>query len=337
MTRQPIIVSGASGWLGSEILRSAPQGTALGLYRTMPKSNSIQPALAGDLSDSNCTTLLIEQYRATNIEAGCFIHCAGLAHQPDETAEVGKAMWQANDIGTVNALEFCLSIGVKRFIYIGTIAGYDWATNEPNREGSKLAPRSEYAKSKLAGEERVLKAPLDGRVIRLGTVFGSGDQANFLRLSSSLRKRRFPVPGSGSARKSVIPIDTAARLILKFATINEVPHKIINLALPEPPSLSEICDKFSQVCDFPKAPMIPMSGMRVLAKIGDFLGVLRKMPFNTDVLGKLTTSTWVDTRRMLSTFHDEYFESFEASLERHAEYYRSIESQNSHPSRNSKK
>lgn len=302
----------------------------------MAKSNSTHPKLVGDLSDSNCISPLIEQYREANIEAGCFIHCAGLAHQPDETAEIGKAMRQVNDIGTAKALEFCLSIGVKRFIYIGTIAGYDWATNGPNGEDSKLAPQSEYAKSKLAGEERVLKAPLDGRIIRLATIFGSGDHANFFRLSASLKKRRFPIPGDGSARKSVIPIDVAASLIVKFAAMDEVPHKIINLALPKPPSLSEICDKFSQVCDSPKAPRIPLLGMRALAKFGDAIGVLRKTPFNTDVLEKLTTSTWVDTRRMLNTFPDECFESFEASLERHADYYRSIRSRNSPLSRNSR-
>lgn len=324
MKSRSIILSGASGWLGREILQSTARETALGLYRIKPQRDATNPALTGDLSASACATQLIDQYRKLNIEADCFIHCAGLAHQPNETEFVKVNMWRTNDQGTASALEFCQRVGVKRFVYVSTIAGYDWSSDKAVDEGSKQALLSEYAKSKVAAEQRVLAAPLDSRVVRLATVYGTGDRANFARLANVLRKRRFPIPGDGSARKSVIPIDTAARLIAKFAMMDHLPHKTINLALPEAPQLGEICDAFSRLCGVPRAPRLPLLAMKALAKTGDFLGLIREVPFNSDVLHKLTTSTWVDTTRMQATFPDEDFEDFAAGLARHADYYREL-------------
>ncbi|MDQ8205628.1 NAD(P)-dependent oxidoreductase [Pelagicoccus sp. SDUM812003] len=326
MNPQSIIVSGASGWLGREILKSTARKTAFGLFRDKAVADAYGSTFAGDLSDPLRISRLVEQYNNLDLQADCFIHCAGLAHQPNETQEIKRAMWQTNDIGTANALEFCKQVGINKFVYISTIAGYDWTSIEQATEDSKLVPITEYAKSKISAENRVLASPIDSRIIRLATVFGQGDIANFSRLSTLLRKRRFPIPGEGIARKSVIPIDTAASLIAKFATMDKVPYQTINLALPEAPTLNEICDCFSRVCKFPRAPRVPLPAIKALAMIGDCFSTIWEMPFSTNVLNKLTTSTCVNTDRIQTIFPKELLESFEVSLERHANYYQSLHS-----------
>lgn len=321
-----VILSGTSGWLGQELLSLLNPKQVICIHRTPLVGNNPAQRLVADLSKENAVKSLLHQFSHATAVPDIFIHCAGLAHQPTETKEIKEAMWRVNDLGTANALEFCQRIGIKRFIYVSTIAGYDWSSRLPAREEDELHPTTEYAKSKLNAEQRVLSSPMDVRVVRLATVFGKGDPANFSRLAQALRRKRFPLPGQAMARKSVIPINTAARLILKYATMNLVPHKVINLALPEAPCLSEICDSFSNNCNFPPSSRIPLFVMRILAKMGDCIGHIRKAPFNSEVLRKLTTSTWVDTTRMQETFPDEPFEDFNSGLKRHADYYRNLQS-----------
>jgi len=323
MTKNQTMISGAGGWIGGAIIRSGILAKPMELSSFPTAKRASDQTLIADLSRDDAVDRLVSQYHIKH-KADTFIHCAGFAHQPFETDSVKKAMWSVNDIGTASALAFCQRIGIKRFVYISTIAAYDWSTGFAVDEDSKQSLLSEYAKSKIAGEARVLAAPIDGRIVRLATVFGNGDRANFERLANALSKRRFPIPGAGFARKSVIPIDTAARLIAKFAMMEQIPHKTINIALPNAPQLGEICDAFSQLCDLPRAPRIPLIAMKALAKAGDYIGRIRKTSFNSDVLQKLTTSTWVDTARMQETFPDEDLEDFTTGLTRHASYYRSL-------------
>jgi nucleoside-diphosphate-sugar epimerase len=280
-----------------------------------------QVCLVGDLADKVSMHSLQAQYKEIDRPAEVFIHCAGLAHKPVETTEVQDQMWAVNDTGTANVLSFCERVGIKRFVYVSTIAGYDWDHVPANEDHSSQA-RTEYAKSKLAGERRVLNANLDGRVVRLATVFGTGDKANFLKLSGALKRKRFVIPGDGSARKSVIPVDLAARLITEFARLNNPKHKMINLALPDAPTLKEICDSFSSVCEFPRAPSVSLPILRLLARCGDLASRIRPLPLNTSVIDKLTTSTWVDTQRMQEILAPIPEVSFASGLRRHSDYYR---------------
>lgn len=316
-----VIISGTSGWLGREILSVQRDFSPIPLFRQQERETKEDVCLVGDLAKPLIAETLEDQYYKLGRTADAFIHCAGLAHQPLETSHIQKQMWAVNDLGTANALSFCERVGIKRFVYVSTIAGYDWS-KAPCDEDHGVRPETEYAKSKLAGERRVLDAALDGRVIRLATLFGTGDKANFLKLATAIKRRRFILPGNGSARKSVIPVDLAARLIAEFASLDDPKHRLLNLALPEAPSLKEICNSFSSVCGFPSAPSVPLPLLKGLAKVGDLASRVRPMPLNSSVIAKLTTSTWVDTQRMHELFSAILRDSFATHLKRHRNYYR---------------
>ncbi|NET62398.1 MAG: NAD(P)-dependent oxidoreductase [Symploca sp. SIO2E6] len=180
-TQARIVISGASGWLGCTIADQAARmhrSIALDIEGSPSKSQ-----LVANLASQDSVEKLLMQYHEHELKADTFIHCAGLAHRPNETDSIKKAMWAVNDRGTARALEFCERAGISKFLYVSAIAGYDWTKETPAKETDILNPKTEYAKSKLAGEERTLNAPIDGRAVRLATVFGSGDKANFLKLS----------------------------------------------------------------------------------------------------------------------------------------------------------
>jgi UDP-glucose 4-epimerase len=179
--------------------------------------------------------------------------------------------------------------------------------------------------SKLRAEELVRVSGLDWQIARLGTVFGTGDRANFSRLAQGLRTRRFVLPGDGVARKSVLPVAKAAELLGRMAVAEAPQRRILNVAAPVAPSLAEICRAFSTVCGFRYPRRIPLLAMKTMARIGDVAaGPIPGFPLTSSVLSKLTTSTVLDVSRMQESFPSVKWDSFEEGVRQAAEYYVSV-------------
>ena len=317
-----MFVAGASGWLGRRIVIELSRlgvrvvaGSRCG--KGVEGANSqVRLQLESDL-DSNT--------RLSLHGVSVVIHCAAHVHRAVETPSERQVFWEVNRGGTRRLVDLASQIGARRFIYLSSIAFYDWAYGGEVSEGAHLGPNSAYAASKLAGEQLCVESGLDYRVVRLGTVFGDGDRANFSKLAGALARRRFLLPGAGEARKSVLPLPLAARLIADLALRDEVPHRIMNLALPEAPTLREICGAFSSHCGFPRPLSVPLGLLRPAARMGDWVARgWPDFPLTSVNLRKLTTSTVVNTRRMQETWPNEDWGDFARWLAPCAEYYRSV-------------
>lgn len=390
-----ILVTGARGWIGRKVCEYlASQSHVVIGADVLPVNSEWLLVNGGGLSSytqlditkpipGNLTS--DSRLLASGIDA--VIHCAGYAHRPNETADEQKLFYAVNRDGTQHVLDWCERQGIKRFLYVSSIAFYDWergrsevrkceekcakkcvssevrecassevrkfesarvlesgsskvttlqsAARNPNNhqpltingvtEEYPVALPTHYAKSKYEGEELVRNSPLDWRVVRLATVFGDGDRANFSRMASAMQKHLFPIFGKGCARKSVIPVALAAELIAEFTLLDHPPHQLINLGLPTAPSLAEICDAYHQICGLPKCLSIPMPLAKGLGLCGDLAAkILGKFPFTSLTLGKLTSDTVVDVSRMQDCFPDREFGSFRDYLKQCAEYYKSL-------------
>ncbi len=346
------LVTGASGWIGRCVCKSI----VLNGHSVLP-TDLVETE--GPWSEFQCLDIsqpLVAFASGAKVDA--VIHCAGYAHRPNETSEEQKKFYAVNRDGTKHVLNWCELKGIDRFLYVSSIAFYDWDARQSEIENRRSkteykglrtknhqSPRinnghssiptgateyhpvslvTHYAKSKYEGEQLVTSSDLDWRVVRLATVFGEGDRANFSRMVNAMKKHIFPIPGKGGARKSVIPVDLAAEMILEFALMNRPSHQLINVGLPTAPSLREIADAYHAVCGLPICPPIPMPLAKGLGRCGDLAAkVLGKFPFTSETLGKLTTSTEVSVERMLECFPDRKFGSFEEYLKECAEWYAS--------------
>ena len=323
-----IIVTGATGWIGRNVCTYLQaQG-----HFVIACDISLQPGpwdqfVSLDIAtDTGMPDRSFTNQIPSDADDYTLIHCAGYAHRPVETEEEVKRFFAINAEGTRRVIDWARLIGVKRFLYVSSIAFYDWEGQDgdlPLTEDAKVLGRTAYARSKLDGEVHTRQSGLDSRIVRLATVYGSGDRANYAKLAKALKTGRFILPGAGQARKSVISVDKAAEWIGRFALMDTPPHRMINLGFQKAPSLLEICDGFAEACDFQKPRRLSVGVLQSLARVGDIISIARPgFPLTSVNLRKLTQSTWVDCSRAVELFPEAGQLSFANGLWEAADYYR---------------
>lgn len=327
---QCVMVTGATGWIGRKVCQSLQtEGHFVVACDLRERSGPWDYFIRIDISEdgrlpSRCSLSGLPQ----SPNGMVLIHCAGYAHRPIETPEEVRRFFAINAEGTRRAVDWARSIGVKRFLYLSSIAFYDWDNSQdhlPLSETAKVVGRTAYAKSKLDGETYVEKADLDSRIVRLATVFGDGDPANFAKLGRALKRRRFILPGAGAARKSVISVDKAGEWIARFALMEKPAHYMINLGYQSAPTLAEICGAFQRVCGFHKPFSLSETNLRRLARAGDRVEKLKHgFPLTSRNINKLTQSTWVDCTKAAEMIPEISDMTFEGALKDCADFYRSL-------------
>lgn len=212
-----ILVSGANGFVGSHVAeRLAAKDVDLRLMlRRTSKTDYIDGL----------------QYERVNVDlrdpASLLQACSGVdvvVHLAVQTlAPTESQFQQINALGTANLVHAAREAGVRRFVYISSLAAQG-----PNPDRETLMPDpprpvSAYGRSKLAGEHAVLAAGDDIEVVivRLSAVYGQRDKAllPFYRMG----KLGFvPVYGDGENLLSWLHVHDAADAIVA-ATLGSTP------------------------------------------------------------------------------------------------------------------
>ncbi len=314
---QHVIVTGASGWLGSRICAALEHDGRT--VRRVVRQRGTGGEFGWDFGRSDALGPLVAFLRGSDT----IIHCAARVHVGSDGDDAAKAHNAVNAVGTRQLVQAAREASVQRFVFLSTIAVYHCeGLSRPATEDLVGSGESAYAKSKRTAEQFVAESGLDWRIARLATVFGEGDIANFLRLARAIRRRRFFVPGEGCSRKSVVPIDRAVEIIQRLAAIHAPRHRLLNVGSPIRPTLREISDAFSDLCGFARVPSLGLAASRWLARMGDGLRLAGlAAPYDSATLKKLTTGTIVDVQRQQELFPDLQWGSFHDDLRRHRDYY----------------
>lgn len=324
-----VLVTGANGWIGRSVCAYLKSAGCFVVACDLEESPGEWDAFIPlNLLDDPVMEAPAFERVCDRAEKWSLIHCAGYAHRPNETPEEVERFYAINAEGTKRVIDWCGRVGVNRLLYISSIAFYDWEGQPESGRFDEAAPtvaRTAYADSKLKGERAVVESGMDFRVVRLATVFGVNDRANFAKLAAALKARRFILPGRGEARKSVVSVDRAAEWISRFATMDDPKHRVLNLGFSEAPDLRTICDAFSEECGFAPARRVPVGLLKSLATAGDLLAKAKpNFPLTSVNVGKLTRSTAVDCSRAEEVFPDLKRVQFSNELRAASDYYRSL-------------
>ena len=190
-----IAITGGTGFVGQAVCDLAEQrGVPLrSLARTVPGDRPQVEWVEGDLADKPALARLVEG-------ADCLIHIAGRVRAPDRAA-----FDEANVAGTLNALDAARQAGVRRFVFVSSLAA-----REPEL--------SAYGASKRRAEKLVAASGLDWTIVRPPAVYGPRD-GEMLDLFELASLGVVPMPRKGHA--SLIHVDDLARLLLALAKPDE--------------------------------------------------------------------------------------------------------------------
>lgn len=203
-----ILLTGASGFVGSSFLRRFAGRTDLEIHgtgrRPMPFPNYTRHDLTEPF-DLDFTPDVV-------------IHAAARALPWGTHAD----FHDQNVRATAHVLDFCKRRGVGHFVYLSSSSVfYREADQEAMTEATPIGPDfvNHYARTKYEGELLVRDFPGRSVILRPRAVFGPGDTVLFPRLLAAARAGkmyRFDRPGP-PARGDLIHIDTLCEYMLRAA------------------------------------------------------------------------------------------------------------------------
>ena len=232
------LVTGATGFTGGHLARTLVQSghTVRALVR--PGSATAELADAGvEIFEGQLTAP--DDVKAA--AAGCeqIYHIAAVfrtAGHPDSHYK------EVNVGGTVNVLEAARHLGCERVVHCSTGGVHGHVEHPPADEHYRFQPDDIYQRSKLEAEMAAVAAIRRGQpvsIFRPGAIYGEGD-LRFLKLFSSIQKRRFVMIGSGKTRLHLVHVDDMVQGIMLCGSRPEALGEVFLLAGPEAPTLNEI-------------------------------------------------------------------------------------------------
>ncbi|MES3034666.1 MAG: NAD-dependent epimerase/dehydratase family protein [Gemmatimonadota bacterium] len=206
-----VLVTGASGFLGSHVVRAlAARGVAVSAHGRSADRLGFGSGVRicrGDLAD---LPLLTEG--ATGCDA--VVHCAALSAPWGDP----KAFVAANVAGTVNLLTAARTAGVRRLVHISSPAVIFDGRDQHQVGDDAPYPASHsshYARTKQLAEQlvRAAASSMETVILRPKAIYGDGDRALVPRLLRAAREGRLPQIGDGINAVDVTHVDDVVQAI----------------------------------------------------------------------------------------------------------------------------
>lgn len=205
-----IALTGATGFIGQRVVkRLAAAGQRVRILVRDPTRLTTQEehcdVIAGDLSDPQSLHRFAEG-------ADAVIHLAGATAAPRSAA-----FHRINVDGTWSMATIAAAAGCARFVHVSSLAAREPAL-------------SAYAASKRAAETALAAAgdDLNWVALRPAAVYGPGDRAT-LPLITQLTRRHALLPGTATARLSLVHVDDLADALVHLARTRDVAGEICDI------------------------------------------------------------------------------------------------------------
>ncbi|MFJ4779013.1 NAD-dependent epimerase/dehydratase family protein [Streptomyces sp. NPDC088762] len=250
MSVRHVVVTGATGFVGSAVLRrlaGAGPGVAVRALSRTPSTaagagNGVRWVDA-DLADA-------DSLRGVCDGAHAILSLASYIGPDEARCET------VNSAGTAALVAEARRAGVERIVQLSTCAVYGPGPHRGQDVGELVpAPVSPASRSRLAGEAPVLDA--GGLVLRAGLVLGRGDRWVVPALVDAFR--RVPAGwGGGEGRASFVDVGDLARLITAFALGEGTPAArasgILHAHHPDPVRNGDLMDALADHGVLPARP-----------------------------------------------------------------------------------
>jgi nucleoside-diphosphate-sugar epimerase/beta-phosphoglucomutase-like phosphatase (HAD superfamily) len=213
MRKQTVLLTGASGFIGSHLLRLFLRSyNVVTIGRTpVPGVSHIQFDLARSAG----------QPIASQIPAGAILVHAGAAVRRSANDDLNPGQFgRVNVEGTRRLLDALAKRQPSHIVFISTADVYSPSADMIS-ETSPEGPQTPYAESKLQTEHLVQSFGVDHgtvtSVLRLGSIYGPGEEAFGKLVPTAIRaalaRQPITVIGTGSARRDLLFVGDAVRAV----------------------------------------------------------------------------------------------------------------------------
>lgn len=183
-----MLVTGAAGLLGSEVVRSA-EGRG---YSVLAAGRSDV-----DVTDREAVRALLLGPAGSTPPFADVVHCAAYT-AVDRAEEEPELAARVNVDGTRHVAEAAAEAGA-RFVYVSTDYVFDGEARAPYPPDAPVAPLSVYGRTKLEGERVALASQAGALVIRTSWLYGAGGR-HFVSAMLERGKERAQAGGTGPLR-----------------------------------------------------------------------------------------------------------------------------------------
>lgn len=294
-----ILVTGGNGFIGSHVVEQLlAQGHELRLFlRRTSKTEFLAgidgwERVDGDLRDEASLARGVAGVDAV-------VHLGGVT-----TARTEAEFMAVNGGGTAALVRAARAAGVRRFVYVSSLAA-----GGPSADGRPVGPDavrplSAYGRSKAAGERAVLchQDGMSVAVVRPGAVYGPRDRA-FLPLYRIAKLGFFPLLGDGENLVSFLHVEDAAAAIVSAVQPSAPSGSIYTACDGKPHSWRELVDAFAKaVGRQPRLVRTPVLLYLAAGYAGGLASALlrRPLPLNPDQVAQMRQRYWVCDNECIS-------------------------------------
>lgn len=240
-----VFVTGSTGFIGRHLAgRLVKEGfevicTGRSLERLGLLSDKVKSVYL-DIEDKEAVRKILG-YEKPDL----LFHCAGLV----ESSSL-KKLRRANVEGTENVLQACLREGVKKVVYLSTIAVIIGNTEVPLIEELPYLATNHYGQSKIEAEEVALDYQQKGlkvAILRPPMVYGEGEPHLLPLLINLIRWRLLPILGDGSNKLHLVGVENLVDVMILSLRNEEAYHGTYIVADKEILSIKEIFEYIAEV------------------------------------------------------------------------------------------
>jgi len=255
MTDKTILVTGASGFVGSHLCRILKQNgyrVRRALRRPAAESSDFDDVITGEIDE---TTNWNEALQGVDT----VVHLAARVHVMNEThSDPLEEFRRINVRGSETLLSQAANATVPHFVYLSSIkVNGEKTVDAPFGHDDEPRPEEPYAISKLEAEQRLRSVARERSVclsiVRPPLVYGPGERGNFSRLLK-LADSSIPLPFSlCDNKRSLIYVENLCDFIVR--TIERHPYKseLFTLCDPAPVSTRELLSEIRHALKRPAA------------------------------------------------------------------------------------
>lgn len=285
-----ILVTGASGFVGSALLRRlAMAGKGVkAAYRNRSRLGYLPPGVqavsVGDLGPALDWSAALESVEVV-------VHAAARVHvMRDTAADPLDEFRRTNVAGTLNLARQAAAAGVRRFVFISSVKVHGESTQagRPFSEGDAPAPQDAYGLSKLEAEQGLLSmvqaTGMEIAIIRPPLVYGPGVRANFQSLMRAVAKG-LPLPlAAVDNRRSLVGLDNLVDFIVTCMAHPAAANQTFLVSDGEDLSTPELIRRLAQSMGKPpRLFALPQGLLRALAALAGRKAAMERVCGNLQV------------------------------------------------------